>query len=555
MNNSEAVQSTTDASVAAQRPPVEKRRQQSPWWDVILWPIVGLTIASIVFFAIGWAQRAGWIADDQSLAKDAAAGDSAVRYICPMMCVAPTSAPGRCPVCDMELVEATTGPAYIDPATRRVLNIQTARVAERHVVRTIRSVGEIGYDESKLKTLSAYVDGRVEKLYANYTGIDVQHGDRLALVYSPRLYASQIELLLARRADNDQRLSAEGQAARGEHYRSARRRLIELGMTEDQIVELELAGEAHSRMHLVAPMSGTVIERLAAEGQYIKEGEPIYRLADLSTVWLVLRMFPEDAALVQLGQRVIAEVQSLPGRQFEGRVDFIFPDVDPVSRTVAVRVAMENAHRLLRVGDFSRAQVEVPVHATDDPAAPALVVPRDAVLMAGDHSVVYVETEPGRFELRRVAVGPVANREIVVLDGLRAGDVVATRGNFLIDSQMQLAGNPSLVDPSRAAAPTLDESMTDDVLAALALLSQDDRQLAIQQRLCVVAGMPLGSMGTPIKVDVTGQSVFICCEGCRKRLLADPQQYLNKLKQLIDTQRNQPALPNNLPDPHRGHQP
>ncbi|HMP78587.1 MAG TPA: efflux RND transporter periplasmic adaptor subunit [Pirellulaceae bacterium] len=459
----------------------ESGKVLSSWWDFTLWPIVGLTLLSAFFFAIGFMQRGGWLVEDE--AQVDRHQQSQARYICPMMCVAPTAQPGRCPVCDMELVEAATGPAFIDPATRRILNIQTAAVVEREVTRSIRSVGELSFDESKLRTLSAYVDGRVEELYANYTGVQVNQGVRLALIYSPRLYQSQVELLLARRSERDRRGADAADAILGDSYRSAHRRLIELGMTSDQIESLELAGQANSRLHLVAPISGTVIEKLAVEGQYIKEGEPIYRLADLSTVWLVLRLFPEDAALVSVGQGVTAEVQSLPGRTFEGQVEFVFPQVDPVTRTVAVRVAIPNQQGMLRVGDYARATIDVPLTAADQPLGPVLVVPRDAVLMAGDHSVVYVEIEPGRFDLRRVKMGPISGREVVIVEGLHKGEQVATRGNFLIDSQMQLAGNPSLIDPSRAAESSAADEWPPHVLAALESLSSDDRELVSRQRL------------------------------------------------------------------------
>jgi hypothetical protein len=167
---------------------------------------------------------------------------------------------------------------------------------------------------------------------------------------------------------------------------------------------------------------------------------------------------------------------------------------------------------------------------TDEPTAntSALVVPRDAVLMAGNNSVLYVETEPGRFEIRRVVLGPSCGENIVIRSGVQVGEQVATRGNFLIDSQMQLAGNPSLIDPTRLEATT-SETMSPKLIAALSELTPDDRVLVEQQRICPVAEYPLGSMGPPKKVIVQGTPVFICCEGCREKLLAEPDHYLAKL--------------------------
>lgn len=231
-------------------------------------------------------------------------------------------------------------------------------------------------------------------------------------------------------------------------------------MTASQIEQLQRTGEANSRMHLCAPTGGTVIEKFAVEGQYVKEGQAIYRLADLSTVWLMLELFPEDATTIRYGQKVEAVVQSLPGRTFTGRVAFIDPNVDPKTRTVGVRVVIPNGDGLLRVGDYAKATIEVPLTGSDsqqegfiaeaNTGGEALAVPRDAVLMAGSNNVLYVETEPGRFEIRHVVLGPSCGDQIVILSGVEQGEQVATRGNFLIDSQMQLAGNPSLIDPTKA---------------------------------------------------------------------------------------------------------
>ena len=574
--------SPQDRSVTSQQ-----RKEALRWWlKLAVQPVLFLVAGAMLFAGLGVAQRMGWISAGGGGDGHAQAAGESVRYICPMMCTPPQSEPGRCPVCAMELVPATSGGGtdsraiQIDPAARRVANIQTVSVKSMPMSRTIRAIGELSYDEGTLKTISAYVDGRLDRLYADYTGVVVKKGDHLALVYSPRLYSGQVELLLAKKARDDSRSATLQRVIQssGELYESSRQRLIELGMTATQIDQLERAGEATSTMHLCAAISGTVIEQRAVEGQYVKEGQEIYKLADLSTVWLMLELFPEDAATIRYGQKVEASVQSLPGRQFAGRVAFIDPNVDPKTRTVGVRVVIPNEDGLLRVGDYAKATIEVPLSGSGDeqggvydpelagkwisprhphvvkssqgncpicgveliPASEfgftavptasgeALVVPRDAVLMAGNNSVLYVETDPGRFEIRRVVLGPSCGEQMVILNGVKKGEQVATRGNFLIDSQMQLAGNPSLIDPTKAE-PKLDDAMTEEMIAALSKLSPEDRALAESQRICPVTKMPLGSMGAPPKVDVNGRAVFICCKGCEARLLKDPDTYLANL--------------------------
>ncbi len=538
--------------VATVRQQQHDRQETRRWWiKLFVQPALLLACGATLIIGLGIAQKLGFVSAGNGGGgggghNHAKSGDTSTRYICPMMCTPPLTEPGRCPVCAMELVAATSGGGQtdsqsiqIDPAARRVANIRTVAVKSMPMTRTIRAIGELNYDEGSLKTISAYVDGRLERLYADYTGVVIEKGDHLALVYSPRLYSGQVELLLAKKAHEERRPTTSSFIVRSDRelYESARQRLIELGMTELQLEQLERAGKANSRMHLSAPISGTVIEKLAVEGEYVKEGQAIYKLADLSTVWLLLKMFPEDAAAIREGQKVNAFVQSLPGRKFTGRVAFISPNVDPKTRTVSVRVVIPNRDGLLRVGDYAKATIDVPLSGSaarigftseSGDNDEALVVPRDAVLMVGSSNVLYVETEPGRFEIRRVVLGPICGELIVVLSGVSDGEYVATRGNFLIDSQMQLAGNPSLIDPTRVK-PRTDEGMSSQMIAALAKLSPEDRALAKQQGICPVAKHRLGSMGTPIKVVVKGTPVFICCEGCRESLLEEPAKYINRL--------------------------
>ena len=480
------------------------------WWvKLFVQPLLFLVFLMMSFVALGLLQQVGLLTDSEGLVTTGADNNTSAStsYICPMMCTPPSAKPGRCPVCAMELVPATSGTdqsdgrsIVIDPASRRVAGIETVKVESVLANHVIESIGKLDYDESGRKTLAAYVDGRIEKLYADYAGVKVTEKDTLAVLYSPKLYSAQVELLIALRAkEKSQSGTLSRVAAVNENLeQSARQRLTELGMTKNQIDAIEQNGRADSRLALLAPTSGTVVKKGVVEGQYVSEGDTIYELADLSSVWLMLELFPEDAALVRYGMRVKTELQSLPGQYFEGRVAFIDPIVDPKTRTVGVRVVMKNPDGFLRIGDFATATIEVPLGSTDAmydpelagrwisprhphitsdepgtcsicsmPLVPAtsfgftddpsskngvLVVPRDAVLSAGSKSVVYVETEPGHFEIRNVILGPVVNSGIVIADGIKEGEEVARKGNFLIDSQMQLVGNPSLIDPTIATS-------------------------------------------------------------------------------------------------------
>ena len=476
------------------------------WWvqkfvSAALLFAVGLGLIA----AMGLAQRLGWISGGGGGSVEAAPsaeGDSV--YTCPMHPQIRQPNPGSCPICGMKLVPATSSgntdldelAVKIEPAARRLAGIETAPVRLEVMTSTIETIGAIAIDESRLVTIPSYIDGRIEKLFADYTGVVVQKGDHLAIVYSPELYSAQVEYLVSLSKLNEDSSFESVRESQRRLMRSLRQKLVELGMTEQQISELEESKEARSRLTIYATDSGTVIEKLAVEGKYVKPGDPIYRIADLSTIWLMLELYPEDASRIRFGQRVEAEVQSLPGQTFEGRVAFIDPVVNERDRTVGVRVEFLNEDGLLRPGDYASAKIHLPVgpqgevydaelagrwispmhpqivrdepgqcpicgmdliptsqfgYSSEPVEQPAsIVVPRSAVLMAGSNSVVYVETEPGRFEIRPVVLGPILKDDIIIRDGLTEGEQVAVAGNFLIDSQMQLAGKPSLIDPTRA---------------------------------------------------------------------------------------------------------
>jgi Cu(I)/Ag(I) efflux system membrane fusion protein len=457
----------------------------------------------LLIVMLGLAQRIGWLREAPLAVAGGSAGAETI-FTCPMHPQIRQPTRGRCPICGMELVPAASAGANLDalsvtiePAQRRLANIQTAAVRTEAIDSEIQSVGRIAIDESRMATIASYIDGRIERLFADYTGVTIAKGDHLAVVYSPQLFAAQVEYLEAARALPATGGIAAVVTAQLGLVENTRQRLREFGMTDEQMRQLDQSGVAQSRLTIYAPQGGTVVEKLVVEGTYVKAGDPIYRIAELSTVWLMLELFPRDASRIRFGQKVQAAMQSLPGESFTGRVAFIDPVVDPATRTVGVRVELLNDGRL-RPGDYATATIVLPIGPQGDvydadlagkwispmhpqiirdtagdcpicgmplvptsqygyaktpvPQPVSLVVPRTAVLMAGEKSVVYVESKPGVFEIRPVTIGAILKDTIAVTSGLKDGESVATSGNFLIDSQMQLSGKPSLIDAGKAAA-------------------------------------------------------------------------------------------------------
>lgn len=536
---------------AASPKPRESRRS----WRAMSLEVLRILLAPALIVAafaagialLGLAQRNGWIqsasTENESDATATASQATDVSYICPMMCVPPTRQPGRCPVCAMKLVPAASGASSspsntieIDPRSRRVAGIRTTVATSQTLSREVSGVGEIRYDETKKKTLAAYIDGRIEKLTADFTGVEVKKGESLGFLYSPDLYSAQIEYVKTLEFSQQSTSSnARVQRSNQRLLESSRQRLVELGMTETQITNLESDRVARRTLELFAPISGTVIEKLATPGQYIKASDPIYRLADLSTVWLVIELFPADASAIRLGQTAIATTQSLGNDSLNGVVEFIEPAVDSVKRTVGVRITIDNPDGTLKPGEFAEATLTVPLNPDASGAAQQTVmIPRDSLLSVGRTSLAYVETKPGFFQMRKLKTGQSVNGLVAVLDGIAAGENVVSKSTFLIDAQMQLQGNPSLIDPDKAVIadkPGLTAAEKAEIRKAMEPLSAEDRALAEAQEICPVTEVRLGSMGmgTPVKLEIEGRTVFICCEGCRDSWVNEPEKYFKIL--------------------------
>lgn len=410
---------------------------------------------------------------------DQAAGETGEVWACPMLCVKKDK-PGTCPVCgmDLEKLEDTGDAVVVDHEQEAMIGLETATAEQRPLNKTIRTFGEIHYNERRVRTISAWVDGRIERLYADHTYADVRAGDHVLQLYSPGLYSAQEELL-----------------AGGTTREAARKKLSLLGLSEAQILALEKTGKASEFVDILSPITGKVIDLKVTQGAYVKEGAALYTVADFSSFWLRFDAYEADLPWLALGQHVEISLDAVPGRVFEGSVSFIEGVVQPRTRTTKVRVTVDNADLLLRPGMFANVAVKArigtdglvsrptlagryrcymhPAERSEHPgvcpicgmdlelvthehAAAAenptvLAVPESAILSTGTRHVVYLRTKPGRYELREVRVGVRADGFVHIQNGLEDGDVVATRGNFLLDSQMQLTGKPSLFVPGGGA--------------------------------------------------------------------------------------------------------
>jgi Cu(I)/Ag(I) efflux system membrane fusion protein len=324
-------------------------------------------------------------------------------------------------------------PVALTAAQAARIGVTYATATVGTLVQEVRTVGQITFDETRVRAVSPKVEGWVERLHVGTTGQPVRAGEPLLSVYSPMLVSAQEELLLVRRLVDDVR-GADAEARRGaeELLASARRRLAYWDIPASEIAAIERTGEVRRALTLRAPASGYVLEKRVLEGQRIMAGDPLYRVADLSVVWVEGEVFEQDLAAVREGQMVHADFQALPGEHRMGRITYVYPTLDPETRTARVRVELPNPGLALKPGMYATIRIE------GAPRASVLSVPRTAVLVTGERSLVFVRRPDGVLEPRDVRIGVTTHERVEILSGLAAGDTVVASATFLIDAESNL---------------------------------------------------------------------------------------------------------------------
>lgn len=376
--------------------------------------------------------------------------------------------PGRCPICGMTLVPVAAAEdeapddegaprLSLSPRAAALLELRTWPVERLSAEAPVRLFGRVEADETRLRTIAAWVGGRIEEVHVAYTGREVKAGEPLVTLYSPELFAAQEELLQARRVAAE--LEARGTGAAADLARAplaaAREKLRLLGLTPAQIAEVESRGTVTERITIRAPVGGVVLERMATRGMYVETGMPLYSLADLGQVWALLEAYEADLPRLARGQEVELSTEAFPGEALAGKVAFVDPVVSASTRTARVRVEVPNPGGRLKPGMFVRATVRT---ASRDPAKEErpLVIPATAPLLTGKRAVVYVKvpgTERPTFEGRQVVLGPRLGAYYAVREGLAEGELVVTHGAFKLDSELQIRGLPSMMSPEGGRPP------------------------------------------------------------------------------------------------------
>ncbi|MBL7154721.1 MAG: efflux RND transporter periplasmic adaptor subunit [Phycisphaerae bacterium] len=466
--------------------------------------------------------------------------------------------PGDCPICGMDLVPMPTDLAVagaprqlvVSEAAAALMDIVTTPVERRFVDAEIRMVGKIDYDETRVKHITAWVPGRIDRLYVDFKGTRVSKGDHMVYLYSKELLEDQRALLAAVEASKniDPNSSSFANTFKFANVEAVRTRLRLRGLTDEQIAEIEKAGKTVDHVTIYAPMGGIVIDKHRTEGSWVDTGALIFTIADLSQVWVKLDAYESDMMWIRYGQLVEFTTEAYPSEVFKGKISFIDPTLDAKTRTVKLRVNVDNSQGKLKPEMFVRATVRAkvaqsgtvmdpemagkwicPMHPSvvksqsgicekcemdlvtteslgyvqvDTPNEAPLVIPASAPLITGKRAVVYVrlpDAEMPTFEGREIVLGPRAGDYYIVESGLAEGETVVTNGSFKIDSALQIQAKPSMMNSKTG-----------------------------EQTTCPIMGGPIDKQ---YFTTYKGKKVYFCCPGCEEEFLKEPEKYLAKLPQ------------------------
>ncbi|MGD9993676.1 MAG: efflux RND transporter periplasmic adaptor subunit [Salinivirgaceae bacterium] len=361
--------------------------------------------------------------------------------------------PGKCPICAMDLIPLTTmssGGDDVNPneivmteSAAKLASIQTITVTKGIPNKTIYLQGKIQPDERNIAELTARFGGRIEKLFVNFTGQNVTKGEKLATIYSPGLVTAQRELLEA----------VSFKDSRPSLYTAAKGKLKLWDLTDKQISDIEEKGEPLVYFDVLSPITGTVMMRHVAIGDYVKEGSALFKVVDLTKVWAMFDAYESDLPWIKLGDQLNFTVQALPGKNFTAKVSYIDPFINGQTRVAKVRVEIPNPKMTLKPEMFTAGLLESKFAESSN----EVLVPKTAILWTGKRAIVYIKVpnrETPSFLYREIILGPEAGAFFVVNEGLNEGEEIAINGVFKIDAAAQLIGLPSMMNPEGGKVPT-----------------------------------------------------------------------------------------------------
>ena len=356
---------------------------------------------------------------------------------------------GDCPICGMDLIPAAKGEGGLSADQFKMTenamalaNIATTVVGAGAESRILKLSGKIKENEKANAVQVAYFAGRIEKLFVNSTGERIHKGQRLAIVYSPELVSAQQELLTA----------ASLKSSKPHLYMAVRNKLKLWKLSDDQIDAIEIAGKVQENVPIYAALPGTVMDKMVYEGDHVKEGQPLYKIADLNTVWAEFDAYESQLSSLKVGQKIRITTNAYANTTYDGEITFVDPLLNTSSRTAKVRAVLANGDGLFKPGMF----VEGSVEGAETSMVEAITIPASAVLWTGKRSVVYVKAHPKGpvFEMREIILGNAVGETYTVQEGLKKGEEIVVNGIFTVDAEAQLQGKRSMMNRQGGRTPT-----------------------------------------------------------------------------------------------------
>ena len=368
-----------------------------------------------------------------------AVAEKKVLYTCPMHPQIIRDKPGVCPICHMTLVvipssmDMDTMATTIDLSSNKQIlaNVSTIKVEEGSYTKEVKAYSTLDFTEDGRKTIAARFSGRIEKLFVNRTGDYIKKGEALFEIYSPELIQAENDYLLSLNSDVSYKSMASDDNE--SMVNAGKKKLLLYGLTEGQIDQLVKSKEVSPTITYYSPFSGTVLEKKVQEGIYINEGTIMFEIADLSMLWNIAEVYESDISSIKIGNKVKLNIASYPGEVFDGRVSFIYPVINPQTRTIKIRSVVANAKNKLKPNMYGETLFTAG-------AKTGIAVPVEAVLLTGKRNLVYVMKSQGHFEAREVMLGSRIDGKYEITMGLSAGEEIAASGGYLIDSESQLRG-------------------------------------------------------------------------------------------------------------------
>lgn len=410
--------------------------------------IMAIALTAVVAVALGagyWlgSQQAGQAMTTSAQTPPPTAKERKILFYRNPMGLPDTSAVPKKDEMGMDYIPIYEGEEGNDPDTAKQVKISSEKIQQlgvrsetatlRDLARSVQAVGRVEIDERLSHTIAPKFEGWIEKLYVNTTGQAVKRGQPLLEVYSPDLVSAQNEYFIARQGEASLRnASPEAQSSMKQLAEASLARLNNWDISTGQLQEMSKSSNARRSLTFRSPVNGIVMEKKAVQGMRFMPGEVLYQIADLSSVWIVADVFEQDLALVQPGQSASAKLNAYPGREFSAKVSYVYPTLNPQTRTVPIRLELANPEGLLKPGMYADVELSTPAKGK------VLAVPTSAVIFSGKSKTVLVELATGRFEPRQVKLGMQGNDYVEVLEGLGEGEKVVVSANFLIDSESNL---------------------------------------------------------------------------------------------------------------------